>query len=142
MDKNPEKNHKILLFDGVCNLCNGAINFIIRHDKKDIFRFASLQSDCGKKLLEKYKIDSQKTDSIILIDKGKAFVKSTAALRAASQLNAAYPIIYGLIVVPKFIRDAVYNHIARHRYRWFGKRESCMVPTPEIKAKFLDTPLV
>ena len=138
MKSNILKSHKILLFDGVCNLCNGAINFVIRHDKNDVFLFASLQSDLGKELLKKYKIDSQKIDSIILIDNDKVYVKSAAALCAARYLNAAYPLLYGFMVVPKFIRNGVYDYIARNRYKWFGKRESCMIPTLELKAKFLN----
>lgn len=133
------ETHEILLFDGVCNLCNGAINFVIKHDKKDAFRFASLQSDIGRELLTKYKIDSQHIDSVILIEKGKVYTKSSAALRASKDLNAAFPLLYGFMLVPKFIRNGIYDFIARNRYKWFGKKESCMIPTPELREKFLDS---
>ena len=129
---------KIILFDGVCNLCNGAINFIIKHDPKALFKFASLQGDTGQRLLKKYQINSAETDSIVLIDGDKVSVKSSAALRIAKYLNKGYPLLFGFMIVPKFIRNAVYDYIARNRYKWFGKKESCMIPTPELKSRFLD----
>lgn len=129
---------KIILFDGVCNLCNGAINFIIKHDPKAIFSFASLQGETGQKLLAKHKIDPNKIDSIILIESQRVSVKSTAALRIAKSLNRGYPLLYGFIIIPIFIRNAVYDYIARNRYKWFGKKDSCMIPTPELKSRFLD----
>jgi predicted DCC family thiol-disulfide oxidoreductase YuxK len=131
------KEHKILLFDGVCNLCNSAINFVIRNDKKDIFRFTALQEEPGKSLLKKYQIDPKNTDSIVLIENGKAFVKSTAALRVSKHLNGALPLLYGLIIIPVFIRNAVYDFIAKNRYKWYGKKDSCIIPTPELKSRFL-----
>lgn len=129
---------KIILFDGVCNLCNGAINFIIKHDPKAVFSFASLQGETGQKLLAKHKIDPNKIDSIILIECQSVSVKSTAALRIAKSLNRGYPLLYGFIIIPIFIRNAVYDYIARNRYKWFGKKDSCMIPTPELKSRFLD----
>ncbi len=134
-----EKGKKIILFDGVCNLCNGAINFIINHDKNDIFRYASLQSDVGRKLIEERNIDTSKIDSILLIDPGVAYYhKSTAALKIAKHLTGVYPAFAMFLVFPKLIRDWVYDIIARNRYRWFGKTESCMIPTPKLKALFID----
>ena len=127
----------IILFDGVCNLCNGAINFIIKRDPKDQYRFAALQSDIGEELLEKYQIDPEKTDSIVLIRNGSAFAKAGAALRIANKMSGAWPLLYGLIIFPRFISNTVYDYIANHRYKWFGKKESCMIPTPELKKKFL-----
>jgi len=130
---------KIILFDGVCNLCNGAITFIIQRDKKDIFRYAPLQSEIGKELAAKHHIDLDKVDSIILVTEDKAYAKSTAALRIAKQLSAGWPLLAVFLILPRFLRDAVYDFIARNRYKWFGKKEACMIPTPELKSKFLDT---
>lgn len=127
----------IILFDGVCNLCNSSVNFVIEHDKKNHFLFAPLQSEIGKILLEKHGIDSSKTDSFILIENGKAFAKSSAALRTAKYLNRLYPLLYLLLIVPSFIRNGVYDYIAKNRYKWFGRTESCMVPTLELKSKFI-----
>tara|TARA_R110002012_G_scaffold88936_3_gene218553 strand:- start:84 stop:482 length:399 start_codon:yes stop_codon:yes gene_type:complete len=129
---------KIILFDGVCNLCNGAINFIIKRNSKASLKFASLQSDTGKQLLKEYNIDPLKTDSIVLIDSNKAFLKSDAALRIAKDLDDAYPLLYSFIIIPAFIRNSIYDLIARNRYKWFGKKESCMIPTPDLKSRFLD----
>ncbi|KJJ38079.1 thiol-disulfide oxidoreductase DCC family protein [Aequorivita vladivostokensis] len=131
------KDHKIILFDGVCNLCNGAVTFIIKRDKKDVFKFAALQSEIGRELTSKFNIDTSKVDSIILIDGEKHYEKSSAALRIAKYLSGAYPLLFGFMVVPKFIRNAVYDYIAKNRYKWFGKKESCMIPTAELKSKFL-----
>jgi len=132
-----ENSYKIILFDGVCNLCNSSVNFVITHDPKNKFKFAALQSDVGASLIQKYGIDISKTDSIILIDNQKAFVKSSAALRIAKYLNKGYPLLYGLMIVPNFIRNWVYDYIAKNRYKWYGKKDSCMIPTPELKEKFL-----
>ncbi|MCW9705648.1 thiol-disulfide oxidoreductase DCC family protein [Fodinibius salsisoli] len=133
-----DQGQKIILFDGVCNLCNGAVTFIIKRDKKDRFRYAALQSEVGKKLTDSYKVDTEEVDSIILIEGDSYYTKSSAALRIARHLSGGYPLLYGLVILPAFIRDWMYDGIAKNRYRWFGKRESCMVPTPELKAKFLD----
>ena len=128
---------KILLFDGVCNLCNSSVTFVIKHDKKDLFRFAALQDPAGKGLIEKHQIDTSKTDSIILVDGDKAYVKSTAALKVARHLGGGYPLLYAFMIIPNFIRNWVYDYVARNRYNWYGKKESCMLPTPELKSKFL-----
>ncbi|KAA3615935.1 MAG: thiol-disulfide oxidoreductase DCC family protein [Flavobacterium sp.] len=129
--------HKIVLFDGVCNLCNEAVQFMIKHDHDDRFRFAALQEEIGLALTRKYNIDTSRVDSIVLIDNGKAYVKSTAALHIALYLKGIWPICHAAIILPRFVRDFVYDIIARYRYKWFGKKESCMIPTPEIKKKFL-----
>ncbi|MEH6763013.1 MAG: thiol-disulfide oxidoreductase DCC family protein [Aequorivita antarctica] len=131
------EKHKIILFDGVCNLCNGAVTYIIKHDKKNVFKFAALQSEIGKQLVAKFNIDTKKVDSIILIDDEKHYEKSSAALHITKNLSGAYPLLFGFMIVPKFFRNAVYDYIARNRYKWFGKKESCMIPTKELKAKFL-----
>lgn len=128
---------KIILFDGVCNLCNGAVNFVIERDKKNVFKFAALQSEVGRELASKYEIDTAALDSIILIDGDTHYQKSTAALRIARELSGGYPLLYGFMVLPKFLRNAVYDYIARNRYKWFGKKENCMIPTPELKSRFL-----
>tara|TARA_R110000850_G_scaffold89765_1_gene191873 strand:+ start:158 stop:559 length:402 start_codon:yes stop_codon:yes gene_type:complete len=131
------KSHKIILFDGVCNLCNGAVTYIIKRDNKNVFKFAALQSEIGQKLTSKFKIDTTKVDSIILIDGEKHYEKSSAALHIAKNFSGAYPLLFGFMIVPKFIRNAVYDYIAKNRYKWFGKMESCMIPTAALKSKFL-----
>ena len=131
--------HKIILFDGVCNLCNGAIQFIIKNDRKDVFRYAALQSAIGKKLLEERNIDVAKIDSIILIEPGVAYYdKSDAALHIGKNLKGYGSISSILYLIPSGLRDIVYDFIARNRYKWYGKKEYCMIPTPELKTKFLD----
>lgn len=133
------ENKKIILFDGVCNLCNGAINFIIAHDKKDVFRYASLQSKIGRQLTEERGIDTAKIDSIVLIEPGEAFyIKSSAALHIAKHLSGGYALLKYFLFLPEFLRNGVYNIIANNRYRWFGKKKECMIPSPELKAKFLE----
>ncbi|MBA3985033.1 MAG: thiol-disulfide oxidoreductase DCC family protein [Flavobacteriales bacterium] len=133
-----ESKKKIILFDGVCNLCNNSVVFIIKRDKKDIFRFAAIQSEEGEKLIQKHQIDTSKTDSIILVEGDSYSVKSTAALRIARNLKGINPVLYIFIVLPAFIRNWVYDFIAKNRYRWFGKKDSCMIPTPELRSKFLE----
>ena len=133
------KDKKIILFDGVCNLCNNAVNFIIEHDKKDVFRFASLQSEIGKKLISERGIDPEIIDSIVLIEPGVAYYqKSTAALEISKELSGGYSFLSYLSIFPEVFRDGIYDLIANNRYKWFGKKDACMIPTPELKAKFLD----
>lgn len=134
-----ENGQMIVLFDGVCNLCNSAVNFIIKHDKNKIFRFASLQSEIGRKLTKERDIDTSKLDSIILIDPGKAYYhKSTAALRIAKRLSGWYPLLSVFLVLPITFRDWIYDVVAKNRYKWFGKKDQCMIPTPELKSLFMD----
>lgn len=135
MDK--DNRHKTILFDGVCNLCNGAVTFVIRHDKKNVFQFAALQSAVGIAMATKHGVDTSKTDSILLIDQDKIYAKSTAALKIARHLSGGYPLLYGFMIVPNFIRNWVYDIIAKNRYKWFGRTDSCMVPAPQLKDKFL-----
>ena len=133
------KNKKIILFDGVCNLCNNSVNFIIKHDKKDVFRFASLQSEIGQKLVSERGLDPDELDSIVLIEPGVAYYrKSTAALEISRELSGGYSLLKNFLFLPEGLRDVVYDLVANNRYKWFGKQESCMIPTPELKAKFLD----
>ena len=131
-------SHPIILFDGVCNLCNSAVNFVIDRDKNSRFKFASLQSDEGISLLKKYGLlDESGVQSIVLLEKGKAYQKSDAALRISKKMDSAWPLFFLFIIIPRFIRDAVYNVIARNRYKWFGKLDSCRIPTPDLSHRFL-----
>jgi predicted DCC family thiol-disulfide oxidoreductase YuxK len=130
-------NHHIVLFDGVCNLCNDSVNFIIRHDPKNTFKFAALQSDIGAELIKNHHIDPNKTDSIVLIQGAEHYIKSSAALRIARELSGGYALLFAFIIIPPFIRNWVYDFIARNRYKWYGRKESCMVPTAELRDRFL-----
>ncbi|GAA4323649.1 DUF393 domain-containing protein [Pontixanthobacter gangjinensis] len=133
------KNKKVILFDGVCNLCDGAVQFIIKHDKKDVFRYASLQSELGKELVAERGMDPDEIDSIMLIEPGVAYYrKSTAALEIARDLSGGYSLLKNFLFIPEVMRDGIYDFIANNRYKWFGKKKQCMIPTPELKAKFLD----
>lgn len=131
---------KIILFDGVCNLCNGFVQFVIKRDQNNSFQFAALQSETAQKLLEDYGFSSDKMDSIILIDvhQKKVWTESSAALRIFKGLKGWSSWLYVFIIFPKIIRDAVYKLIAKNRYRWFGKQNECMVPSPELKQRFLE----
>lgn len=131
------ENNPIILFDGVCNLCNRSIQFVLKHDKQKHFRFAALQSAAGQALLKKYNLHETIFNSFVLIKDGKLYLKSTAALIVAKELNGPIKILYAFIIVPTFIRNAVYNLIAKNRYKWFGKKDSCMLPTPALQSKFL-----
>lgn len=132
------RQQPVLLFDGICNLCNGAVNFVIERDKKAVLKFAPLQSEEAKKLLEKLDLSLNEMKSFILIENKKSYLKSTAVLRVCRYLKDPWPLMYGFIIVPKFIRDGIYTWIARNRYRWFGKKETCMIPTPELRERFLN----
>lgn len=134
----PTGGTAVILFDGVCNLCSGAVQFILRNDPKGHFRFASLQSAAGQKLLEQHRLPTNNISTIVLIEDGRAYTRSTAALRIARRLRGAYPLAYAAIVIPAPLRNLGYAFIARNRYRWFGKAEHCMLPRPEFKARFLD----
>ena len=127
----------IILFDGVCNLCNSSVNFIIDHDKKNDFRFASLQSEAGQDLLKKFHLNVKDFDSIILIENGKHYQRSSAVLKIVKKFPGLWKLLYLFIIFPPPVRDFVYDIIAANRYKWFGKKDSCRVPTPELKEKFL-----
>lgn len=130
---------KIVLFDGVCNLCNSSVQRIIKHDDKDIFRFAALQSEIGQRLLSERNIDTSKIDSIILVEPNIAYyVKSDAILKIGRDLKGYRTLSKVLYGIPSSLRNIVYDFIARNRYQWYGKKDACMVPSPELKAKFLD----
>ena len=134
---NKQFTHSIILFDGVCNLCNGAVNFVIKRDPGNVFKFAPLQEKQGALLLKTHAIDIQKLDSIVLIENGNVYTKSSAALRIARKMSNLWPLFFVLLIIPNFIRDGVYDFIAKNRYKWFGKKEQCMIPTPGLREKFL-----
>ena len=127
----------VVLFDGVCNFCNDSVNFIIRHDKAGFFKFTPLQSDEGERLLAEYEINAKDTDSLVLIEEGKAYVRSTGALRIARRLDGVYSLPYAAIIVPTPIRDLAYDTFAKLRYKLFGRRDQCMMPTPDVRERFL-----
>lgn len=127
----------VILFDGICNFCNSSVHFIIKRNPKGNIHFAALQSDAGLRLLNEYKLPAREMESIVFIENNRAYTQSTAALRISRQLRGLWPLCYVFILVPKFIRDGVYNWIARNRYKWFGVRQQCMIPTPAIKERFL-----
>ncbi|MGB5378926.1 thiol-disulfide oxidoreductase DCC family protein [Muriicola sp.] len=134
-----EEAKKIILFDGVCNLCNKSVQFVIKRDNNDVFRFAALQSTIGEKLVKEKGIDTTQVDSIILIEPQIAYyTKSDAALKIAKSLSGGWPLMGVFLGIPKGLRDWVYDWVARNRYSWYGKRDSCMIPTEELKQKFLD----
>jgi predicted DCC family thiol-disulfide oxidoreductase YuxK len=130
--------HSIILFDGICNLCNTAVQFVIRRDNSNHFLFASLQSEEGKKILAKNDLPENAMNSFILVENGKVYDRSTAALKVVRRLKGMWRFLYGFIIVPKFIRDGIYQVISKNRYQWFGKKNECMIPTPELKARFLN----
>jgi predicted DCC family thiol-disulfide oxidoreductase YuxK len=134
---NKQSTHSIILFDGVCNLCNGAVNFVIKRDPGNVFKFAPLQEKQGALLLKTHAIDIQKLESIVLIENEKVYIKSSAALRITKKLSGLWPLLFVLLIIPSFIRDGIYDIIAKNRYKWFGKKEQCMIPTPGLKKKFL-----
>ncbi|MFL0352663.1 thiol-disulfide oxidoreductase DCC family protein [Xanthomarina sp. GH4-25] len=134
-----EQNKQLILFDGVCNLCNASVQYVIKHDKNNEFMFAPLQGETGKKIINHYKIDTSKIDSIILYtNTNKIYFKSTAALKIASKLGFPTNLLRVFLIVPAFIRNWVYNYIAKNRYKWYGKQNECMIPTENLKAKFLN----
>jgi predicted DCC family thiol-disulfide oxidoreductase YuxK len=128
---------KIILFDGVCNFCNFWVDFVLKRDKKDLFRFSALQSSKGIELLKKYNFDSFSIDTFVIIVGNKFYTKSTAALLVCKQLKGLIKILFPFIIIPKFIRDFIYDIIAKNRYKLFGKRESCRIPTKAEEYKFL-----
>jgi len=128
----------IILFDGVCNLCNSSVNFIIKHDKKKHFLFASLQSDAAKEILLQFPTKKLTLDSILLIEGKDIYEKSSAALKISKHLSNGFHLLNYFIIIPLFIRDLVYNLISKNRYKWFGRKDKCMIPTEEVKSRFLE----
>lgn len=131
------KESNILLFDGVCNLCNRIVQFTIKRDSKGKFRFASLQSESGQELLKKFNLPTEDFDSFVFIQGDKHYTKSSAGLRVLKELGRGWKLFYVLMIIPKPIRDFFYGLVAKSRYRMFGKRDTCMVPTPELNERFL-----
>lgn len=128
---------KIILFDGVCNLCSASVRFVIKRDRRKNFRFASLQSEFARKIILANNIsDSVKT--VVLLKGGKIYLRSDAALEISRELNGLWPLLYFLKIIPRFVRDTVYNFISQHRYQWFGKTDECWSPTPDLSTRFVD----
>ncbi|MGB6267370.1 MAG: DCC1-like thiol-disulfide oxidoreductase family protein [Olleya sp.] len=133
------KNKKLILFDGVCNLCNSSVQYVIKNDKKNLFLFAPLQSETGQKIINHFNLDTSKIDSILLYSEDNDITyKSTAALKIAAKLGFPRNLLIVFLIVPTFIRNWVYDYIAKNRYKWFGKREECMIPNQNLKEKFLN----
>jgi predicted DCC family thiol-disulfide oxidoreductase YuxK len=131
------KNKTILLFDGYCNLCHSSVQFVLKHEKNNSIYFTSLQSPIGIEILNHYSINPKKIDSLVLIEKNKAYIKSTAALRVSKYLKGLYPMSFGLLIFPAFIRNWIYDYIAKNRYKWFGKMDNCLVPDENLSKRFL-----
>jgi predicted DCC family thiol-disulfide oxidoreductase YuxK len=131
------KNKKIILFDGVCNLCNSTVNFIIDKDKNDEFRFAALQSEVGNELQKKFSINPENLNSVILIDEKKVYFQSEAVLRITQELGYPIRFLNWFSFLPTKLKDSVYNLVAHNRYKIFGKKETCLLPSPELEKKFL-----
>lgn len=128
----------VILFDGVCNLCNGFVQLVINHDSGGRFRFTSLQSEPGQKLLAQYgKTVASTPETVVLVEKGRVYTHSTAVLRILRGLGGAWQLLYVGMILPRALRDALYRFVARHRYQWFGQQEACMLPTPELAQRFL-----
>ncbi|TRZ66373.1 thiol-disulfide oxidoreductase DCC family protein [bacterium] len=136
MIENPG-NYSLILFDGVCNFCNEGVNFVIDRDKNNVFKFASLQSETGQKILKENNLPLNNFSTFLLLQKGKLYDKSTAALKVTRNLNGLWKLLFVFIIVPPFIRNFFYNLIARNRYKWFGKRDSCRIPSPDERNKFI-----
>lgn len=135
----PDSDTPILLFDGVCNLCNGFVQLIIRQDKRKLFRFASLQSGTGTQVLQYIQQDMGTVpDSLILLYKGRYYTKSAAALKTAVLLKGWWQLLTIGYIMPPFMRNPIYDWVARNRYKWFGRQDTCMLPSPELNARFLD----
>ena len=133
-----EESGALVLFDGVCNLCNASVTFIIDRDPAEQFHFASLQSKFGEEQIRRHRLSGPVLGSLVLIEGGRCFTRSTAALRIARRLRRPWNLLYGLILVPAPVRNTVYDWIARNRYRWFGKLDACRLPTPDLARRFLD----
>ncbi len=139
MIKNVPKDKQLIVFDGVCNLCNSSVSYVIKRDKKNNFLFAPLQSDIGVALINEFNIDTVKTDSILLYNPSTNTIKykSSAALHIAKHLDFPIKLMAVFFIIPTFVRNWVYNFIAKNRYKWYGKKDACMIPTPELQAKFI-----
>ena len=132
------KTSYIIIFDGICNLCNATVLFLINRDKKNIFKFVSMQSDIAKQIFKEYNINFKNLDTIIFIEKNDFYIKSDAIIRIFKKLNYPWKVFYFLKFLPKFIRDRIYDIVANNRYNWFGRRNTCMIPSNETKSKFIE----
>lgn len=128
----------VVLFDGVCNLCSSSVIFIIKRDRASKIKFASLQSEFGHEQLRRFNLPASLLNSVLLIKEGKLYQRSNAALEIARMLDGVWPLLFFFKIVPRFLRDVIYDWIAKNRYQWFGKKEECMIPTPEMKARFIN----
>ncbi|SMF73763.1 Predicted thiol-disulfide oxidoreductase YuxK, DCC family [Paenibacillus uliginis N3/975] len=138
MDKHLEQSqHTIVLIDGVCHMCQGLTKFIIKRDPAGVFQFASLQSDIGKDILRQGGLPEETVDTVVVVENGTYYTRSAAALRIVRRLTFPWRLLYGFIIVPRALRDVLYKWVAKNRYRWFGQDEECMIPTPEIRRRFL-----
>ncbi|WP_448520295.1 thiol-disulfide oxidoreductase DCC family protein [Rhodoflexus sp.] len=131
------ESESVVLFDGACNLCNGIVNFLIDADRRGRLKFASLQSETGQEVLLRFGMDTTDLDTFVFYTDGKAYTRSRAAIEVARKLGGLWQIAYVGIMIPPFIRDGIYRWVAKNRYRWFGKRDACRMPTPELKTRFL-----
>lgn len=129
---------RVIFFDGVCRLCNGSVNFVIRHNRDQTIKFATVQSKLGKRVLEEHGLSTDKFESMLYFEAGQPYEKSTAALKIAKRLSFPFNALQVFYLVPKTIRDWLYDQVARNRYKWFGKQETCLAPTKEVKDRFLD----
>jgi len=131
------KQQPVILFDGICNFCNSTVNFTIKRDQKAIIQYATLQSEKGRMFLRQYNLPVDKMKSFVFIIEGKVYLKSAAALMVCRNLKGLWPLCYAFIIVPRFMRDGIYDWISSHRYKWFGVRQECMMPSPEVRKRFL-----
>jgi len=138
MKTSPTIIQPVILFDGVCNFCNSTINFVIKNDKKNEIKFAAIQSNAGKQLLAQYSLPPDDLQSFVFIENGVVYKRSTAAFRVCKYLGGVWKLGYSLLVIPAVARDAVYNFVAKNRYKWFGKKEKCMIPSPAVRSRFLE----
>lgn len=130
-------NGNILLFDGVCNFCDRTVQFVIKHDKKAVFKFASLQSDAGQRLLARHRLPQQDFDSFVYVKNDRIYTKSTAALHVLKELGGTFQLTFILLAIPRLIRDFGYSILAKNRYKWFGRKDACSLPSPEVRERFL-----
>ena len=129
---------RLLLFDGVCNLCTGSVRFVVPRDRRGRIRFAALQGPTGRRLLAEQKLDTEVLSTLIYVRQGRTHTRSSAALWLARDLDGAWPLLFAFMVIPRALRDAVYTAVARRRYRWVGRTEACLVPSPELAPRFVD----
>ncbi len=131
-------NQSIILFDGVCNFCNSAVNFVIKRDKNNLIQFSPLQTEIAHELLARHKLPTEDMKSFIFIEQGKSYTQSTAALKVCRYLTGLWPLLYSFIIISHFVRDGIYKWIAKNRYKWFGQKNECMMPAQELQRKFLN----